>query len=465
MVSMRILMGAALLWFSVASAVAAQGAAGEGRVHRASRPASVAVRLRSEGPGRWRMPSGLRFDRSAARELQRRSGNARNEPRPFGVFHGGARGAFSLVNEAWAHVQANHPGVTVRDGDDGVKFYQVPMGRRVGLVHGSSSAAYSVRLAVRGHDLLGAYPAGSRAPARENPVIESSTPWTRHDYRSQVRASSRRTVQEIAHHLQTTAGLRADTARAAAAHVRLGLPTPVERESAQQQLIVRRGYVGSYNPERRVANWVSYRVTHRDLGRPGASNIRRNNFRADMRLPIQLEPAHPDDYRGSGLTRGHLVPSGARQTSRRFNGETFLMSNMVPQTESNNSGPWNDLERFVRQEVAASSVAHVIAGPGFNGPARTIGESPVAVPDFLWKVVVLLPPGQSLRTLRAADARVVTIRVPNRNDVQESANPYRTSVAALQRDTGFRFFTHLPPRVARLLRRRSGLRIELAPGT
>ncbi|MFW5633607.1 MAG: DNA/RNA non-specific endonuclease [Erythrobacter sp.] len=74
---------------------------------------------------------------------------------------------------------------------------------------------------------------------------------------------------------------------------------------------------------------------------------RLDNFRADKRLPYRFR-ASLNAYKGSGYDRGHLVASANASLRSIENSESFLLSNMSPQTAAFNRQGWRRLEEQVR---------------------------------------------------------------------------------------------------------------------
>ena len=110
-----------------------------------------------------------------------------------------------------------------------------------------------------------------------------------------------------------------------------------------------------------------------------------DDFRADLSVPPR-DRAELSDYRGNGLNldRGHLSPSGDA-ASAQAQDETFLMSQMVPQSHENNSGLWEELEYMTRLMAQRDGEVYVVTGPAFVGTQlRQIGSG-VYVPTHMWK--------------------------------------------------------------------------------
>uniref|UniRef100_A0AAZ1WWK5 Uncharacterized protein n=1 Tax=Oreochromis aureus TaxID=47969 RepID=A0AAZ1WWK5_OREAU len=91
-----------------------------------------------------------------------------------------------------------------------------------------------------------------------------------------------------------------------------------------------------------------------------------------------------EDYKHSGYSRGHLAPSGHQQTKENKEA-TFTLTNIVPQMEKFNSGPWNTLENEMAERFkVCTSKMYVITGvmPYENNEPK-INEL-VHVPEYMW---------------------------------------------------------------------------------
>lgn len=102
---------------------------------------------------------------------------------------------------------------------------------------------------------------------------------------------------------------------------------------------------------------------------------RQDNFRADLRIPHRFR-AGLGQFRGSGYDRGHLVASANQDFGLLVNSETFLLSNMSPQTADLNRGIWRELEMAIRDLDASDDVleTYVLTCPlfYFSKPVETI---------------------------------------------------------------------------------------------
>jgi endonuclease G len=154
----------------------------------------------------------------------------------------------------------------------------------------------------------------------------------------------------------------------------LGNPSNATADIANENnyLMVKPQYSLSYDRSEATPNWVAWRL---DTVWVGSSPVpRQDDFRPDTTLPAGWYQVTDQDYSNSGYTRGHMCPSGDRTNTIPNNSATFLMTNMVPQTAANNTGPWEDLESYCRFLAGQGNELYIIAGP--NGNIGTIGANP-----------------------------------------------------------------------------------------
>ncbi|HEY4415602.1 MAG TPA: DNA/RNA non-specific endonuclease [Verrucomicrobiae bacterium] len=204
-----------------------------------------------------------------------------------------------------------------------------------------------------------------------------------------------------------------------------------------------------YNDSLGEPNWASWDLTAADIGTSGRSA----SFVTDTGLPSSFYEVTSDDYSGVGYDRGHMCPSADRTDNDTDNGLVFLMSNIIPQAASNNSGVWASFEGYCRSLAQAGNEVLIICGPsGFRGPFIQPSDR-VLIPDYVWKIAVVVPAGNGSALSRISSAtRVIAIKIPNNNSVNGSWPTYVTSAKQIEVDTGFTFFTALPPDLAETLR-------------
>jgi endonuclease G len=225
----------------------------------------------------------------------------------------------------------------------------------------------------------------------------------------------------------------------------LGNPSGASAANANNYLISRPQYVLSYNRDRGIANWVSWQLNQSWLGA-----LDRIPFAPDSSLPADWYQVQPDDYTGSGFDRGHIVPAADRDRTEADRQAVFLMTNIQPQAPDNNRGAWARLESECRELAVQGKELYMIAGgvgsggTGEQGRKTAIGGGKIAVPAVTWKIVVVLDrPGLGLESITEA-TRIIAVALPNRQGVSEDWRSFRTSVDAIEAQTGYDFLSNLP---------------------
>lgn len=213
-------------------------------------------------------------------------------------------------------------------------------------------------------------------------------------------------------------------------------------------LMAKPQYTLSYNRGKATANWVAWRVAAYWLG----STSRTDSFRADTTLPSGWYQVSDSSYSGSGYDRGHMCPSGDRTNSVENNSATFLMTNMVPQLPANNQGPWAVFENDVRAIAGATNEVYVFSGP--VGNIGTIDSGRVVVPQYTWKVVLILPEGNNDLSRVTRSTRVFGIIIPNSGTINSAWRTYRVTVDEVEALTGYDFFSLVPKGTQTIMERR-----------
>lgn len=213
-------------------------------------------------------------------------------------------------------------------------------------------------------------------------------------------------------------------------------------------------YSLSYNRDKGTPNWVSWHLDSSWYG----SLARVDSFRPDPAVDPSWYRVQAFDYSNSGFDRGHMTPNADRDNQNRvpINQETFLMSNMVPQSPDNNQGPWANLEAYLRTLGDANNELYIVAGPvgmggsGSNGgTTNTVANGHVIVPAATWKVALVIPKDTGDDVSRVTcSTRTIAVLMPNIQGIRGNDwHMYLTTVDNIEQQTGYNLFSNLPPAV------------------
>lgn len=194
--------------------------------------------------------------------------------------------------------------------------------------------------------------------------------------------------------------------------------------------LVNPSYLVDFDEGARIAHWVHYELRAAESNGPYS---RTDDFRRD---PRAASSADADSYRGSGYDRGHLKPAGDSKSSRAEMSQSFLMTNMFPQTASLNRGVWRVLEQDVRGWSVQYGAVHVSTGPSVESKGRIGGNTGggVRVPSACWKAVLRTSP----------DTSAIAFWMPNDAQVNGNAADYVITVDALEARIEIDLFPGLP---------------------
>jgi len=148
------------------------------------------------------------------------------------------------------------------------------------------------------------------------------------------------------------------------------------------QPICRQAYLVGYDAAAKLPKYVTYELLPQNaLG----CVARTNAFAADQSVANGATPA---DYAGTGYDRGHIAPDGDMSWDPQVEFESFLMTNMSPQSGSLNRGAWKLLETSVRGWAVQQNQSFTVMAGNIYGPGdKTIGNG-VVVPHALYKIVI-----------------------------------------------------------------------------
>lgn len=185
-------------------------------------------------------------------------------------------------------------------------------------------------------------------------------------------------------------------------------------------------YTLSYAEDYEQAEWVAYELNKTDIN---YTTYDRPFFEVDKK--VITGSAHWRNFKNSGYNKGHLCPAGDRKKSFEEYEETFLTSNISPQSYNFNSGIWNRLEQKVRYWAQRYDGVYVVTAGVLQEDLKTIGYENVAVPKYFYKVILT-------KDLK----RMIGFLVPHK-DSDKSLYSFVVSVDSIEKMTGIDFFPEL----------------------
>lgn len=193
------------------------------------------------------------------------------------------------------------------------------------------------------------------------------------------------------------------------------------------------GFMVGYSEIRMNPLWVTYRL---EATEPGGIGKRPSRFEHDWRSLVRVKH---DDYTGSGYDRGHLAPNYAiaKVHGRKAQLETFLMTNISPQTPNLNRKVWQRIEQSAMDHFAhLKQEIWVITGPVFGEEIQFLPDTFIQIPTAFYKIFVA--PATANRPIE-----VLAFLVPQTVQGKEPLDKFLVSVRQIEAQTGLNFFHKL----------------------
>jgi endonuclease G, mitochondrial len=231
----------------------------------------------------------------------------------------------------------------------------------------------------------------------------------------------------------------------------MGNPSGANTTDENNYILPKPQFIISYNRGRGSANWTSWHLSQAWKG----DATRQDNFRPDDTLPSGWFRATTQNYTNTGFDRGHLCPSDDRDGTQSDNDATFTLTNIAPQAPNCNRGPWEELEAYSRKIAEAGNELYIVAGingiggSGSNGGKnKSIADGNIAVAEFFWKVILVLPVGKNDVTRVDETTRVIAVKMPNNQSSTDLKwGDYRLSIKDLEDLTGYDFLSNVPTEI------------------
>jgi len=145
-----------------------------------------------------------------------------------------------------------------------------------------------------------------------------------------------------------------------------------------------------------------------------------------------------------------MCPSEDRTKTQADNDSLFFMTNMLPQTQTLNGGPWEVLETYCRTLTQSGNKLYIYSGPygeggtGVYGYMTAFPNNKVTVPAKTWKVIMVLPAGTDDLSRVTTSTRCIAVIMNNDQGPFSSWGTYRVSVDSVEALTGLDFFSKVP---------------------
>ena len=238
-------------------------------------------------------------------------------------------------------------------------------------------------------------------------------------------------------------------------------------KAQDSEIFHRIAYITSYNSNTRNPNWVAWHLTREHTegmySRKGvpyyddsgmaigiaefSPEIVRGSYFVDMETPAPRQEHRDWKDRPAGIDHGHMCPAADCKWDKGAMNQSFLLTNMCPQSHGLNGGDWDKLENKCRTWAKRFGDIYIVAGPIFHdGVKTTFGDNEIAIPDAFFKVVLCLK----------GTPKALGFIFPN-EDAKHDLSYYVTTVDKVEEITGLDFFSSLDDEVENVVEANSNL--------
>lgn len=214
------------------------------------------------------------------------------------------------------------------------------------------------------------------------------------------------------------------------------LEIPRYMDLVNEQILVRYGYITSYNNITKCPNWVAWCLTKEhtsgEWSRQGIPYIE-DTEAIEPRQKMTDWRINPQRY-----DHGHMCPAADNQWSDIAMEQSFYLTNMCPQNSDLNRDEWADLEKECRKWANIYGELFIVCGPIFyNGKNQTIGgPKEIWVPDAFFKVILTL----------SKTPKAIGFIYPN-DYIQGSIKQFVYAVDEVEKVTALDFYFNLPDEI------------------
>lgn len=216
------------------------------------------------------------------------------------------------------------------------------------------------------------------------------------------------------------------------AHYLKGLRPSIPLPSLQQKTkeICFSAFGVMYSGQTKTPLWAAYKLTPQRIKK--ASRIKRNDsFAPYTELPKSWR-SELADYTQTGFDRGHLAPFAVMDSAYQ-GGESFYLTNIVPQHAAFNRGQWASIESRVRH-YAKTHTVYVITGALFISQQIERINKRVLAPSHLYKLVYDPRKGQTI-VFVATNSPKTQVRLMNAQELEAFSKGSLLLPALMKRST------------------------------
>jgi len=170
-----------------------------------------------------------------------------------------------------------------------------------------------------------------------------------------------------------------------------------------------------YSYKNKTPSVTIYSINKTNLLKP---KLKRKHltFKPDYQIPIKYR-SYSQDYSKTGFDRGHNTPNAAFNYNKKFQKETFLMSNISPQKPKMNRGIWRKIEKFARFQAMKHKKVNII-----TGSCLSIGKikNNITIPKYFFKIIQI-------------PNNIISFLVPNKNfKTKQKAKNFLSSIKEIE---------------------------------
>lgn len=200
-------------------------------------------------------------------------------------------------------------------------------------------------------------------------------------------------------------------------------------------------YMTGYSEKLGNPIWVTYKVLEKPDFSPRLP--RPNYFKSDWRSTrcwLVLPCVEHEDFTETGYDRGHLAPNHviASRYGQQAQHQTFLLTNISPQTPNLNRRAWQRLEHISANHFAERYAPFtVITGPIFDKkPKHLPGYKYIAIPSAFYKIFVR-------EDKQGGAPKVLAFIMPQEAKGNEDLTDFLVSIREVEEQTGIDFLHEL----------------------